>query len=62
MGDKRFFNVLEDSPAELTGQNRSSGRLRWEYVSVPEDSYLAYVQFLTTSNPVHLRHAERLGS
>ena len=59
-GSFRLFNVLSDNVKELDSFHTDTGRQRWEFFSVPEDSYALYVKFLETENPVFLRNAERL--
>lgn len=59
-GGDRFYNPIEHEAKELRQTNPVTGRPRWEFAVVHEDSFNHYVRFLTTGNFAHLHHAERI--
>jgi hypothetical protein len=59
-GGHGFFSPAEHEARELAGRHPVTGRDRWEWAAVGEDSFDLYVKFLRTGNAAHLRNAERV--
>lgn len=48
-----------NEPGDLTRFVAQFGKDLFEWASVNRDSFEAYLRYLETRNPLHLRHAER---
>ena len=54
-----LFDPQSSDPAQLTQENRNTGRPRFEFRELTPESYASYVAFLRGGNPAYLRQAER---
>lgn len=57
----RMYNPLSPMfiPASQNRYHAHLGKSQYEFKEVKKEAFEAYVRFMETENPIHLRHAER---